>query len=96
MTTVYFIRHAQPNYSNHCDEQRELTAKGMEDRKLVTRFLADKNVDMVLSSPFLRAVDTIRHFAEENDLPITLIDGFRERRVDSVWIEDFMDFAQKQ
>ena len=51
MTTVYFIRHAQPNYSNHCDEQRELTAKGMEDRKLVTRFLADKNVDMVLSSP---------------------------------------------
>lgn len=96
MTTVYFIRHAQPNYSNHCDEQRELTAKGMEDRKLVTRFLADKNVDMVLSSHFLRAVDTIRHFAEENDLPITLIDGFRERRVDSVWIEDFMDFAQKQ
>ena len=38
MTTVYFVRHAQPNYENHDDMLRELTAKGMEDRKLATRF----------------------------------------------------------
>ena len=48
LTTVYFVRHAQPNYENHDDMLRELTAKGLEDRKLVTKFLADKNVDVVL------------------------------------------------
>lgn len=96
MTTVYFIRHAQPNYSNHCDAERELTAKGMADCSLVTDFLSDKNVDIVLSSPFLRSIDTIRHFAEKNGLPITQIDSFRERRVDSRWIEDFTSFARQQ
>jgi len=70
MTTVYFVRHAQPNYENHDDILRELTAKGLEDRKLVTTFLADKNVDVVLSSPFKRAVDTVRDFADSKSLEI--------------------------
>jgi len=96
MTTVYFVRHAQPNYDNHDDMSRELSAKGLEDRKLVTNFLSDKNVDVVLSSPFKRAVDTIRDFAEKNGLEIGMVEDFRERRVDSVWIEDFNGFCKKQ
>lgn len=96
LTTVYFVRHAQPNYENHDDILRELTAKGLEDRKLVTKFLADKNVDVVLSSPFHRSIDTVRHFADSKGLEIGIIDDFRERRIDSVWIEDFNGFCKKQ
>ena len=96
LTTVYFVRHAQPNYENHDDFLRELTAKGLEDRKLVTKFLADKNVDVVLSSPFHRSIDTVRHFADSKGLEIGIIDDFRERRIDSVWIEDFNGFCKKQ
>lgn len=44
MTNVYFVRHAQPNYENHDDLPRELTEKGLQDRKLVTEFLRDKEV----------------------------------------------------
>lgn len=29
-TTIYFIRHAEPNYQNHDDMARELTIKGIE------------------------------------------------------------------
>lgn len=96
LTTVYFVRHAQPNYENHDDMSRELSAKGLEDRKLVTRFLNDKQVDVVLSSPFKRAVDTVRHFANSKGLEIGIIEDFRERRIDSVWIEDFNGFCKKQ
>ena len=96
MTTVYFVRHAQPNYDNHDDMMRELTAKGLEDRKLVTKFLSDKNVDIVLSSPFHRSVDTVRHFADLKGLEIGIVEDFRERRIDSVWIEDFNGFCKKQ
>lgn len=96
LTTVYFVRHAQPNYENHDDILRELTAKGLEDRKLVTTFLADKNVDVVLSSPFHRSIDTVRHFADSKGLEIGIIENFRERRIDSVWIEDFNGFCKKQ
>lgn len=96
MTKVYFVRHAKPNFQNHQDQSRELTAQGLEDRKLVTAFLWDKNIDVVFSSPYKRAVDTIREFADAKKLKITLIDDFRERKVESVWIEDFEDFCRKQ
>lgn len=96
MTTVYFVRHAEPNYSNHDDTLRELSPKGMEDRKLVTEFLGDKHIDIVLSSPYKRAIDTVRDFADSYGLSIDSINDFRERKVDSVWIEDFTSFAKKQ
>ena len=96
MTTIYFVRHAEPNYKNHNDISRELSNKGLEDRKLVTEFLNDKQIDILLSSPYKRAVDTIRDFAERKGLEITIIDDFKERRVDSEWIEDFNSFCKKQ
>lgn len=96
MTTIYFVRHAEPNFQNHDDRTRELTAKGMQDRKLVTAFLSDKNVDLVLSSPYKRAVDTVADFAESYGMKIRLVDAFRERKVESVWIEDFSGFCKRQ
>ena len=96
MTNIYFIRHAEPNFENHDDMTRELSAKGLKDRELVTKFLMDKQIDAVVSSPFKRAIDTVRDFADKNNLKITAIDDFRERRVDSCWIEDFTSFSKKQ
>ena len=96
MTTVYFVRHAQPNYENHDDAQRELTSKGLRDRELVTAYLQDKEIDVVLSSPYKRAVQTVAHFAEGNGLDITRIPGFRERKVEAEWIEDFEGFCRMQ
>lgn len=96
MTTVYFVRHAEPNYDNHNDMMRELSSKGLKDRTLVTDFLMDKQIDVVLSSPYKRAVDTIRDFAEKSGMDILIIDDFKERKVDSCWIEDFNSFCKKQ
>ncbi len=96
MTTLYFIRHAQPNFNNHDDRSRELTPKGLEDRKLVTDFLYGKNIDAVLSSPFQRAIETVRHFADKKGMTVTTIESFRERRIDSGWIDNFHEFSKKQ
>ena len=96
MTHIYFVRHAQPNYDNHDDFSRELSEKGLEDRKLATAFLEDKNIDVVLSSPYLRSVDTVKHFADKYGFEIKAIEDFRERKIDSIWIEDFNGFCKKQ
>ena len=96
MTKVYFVRHAEPNYNNRDDMSRELSAKGMVDRELVTQFLADKNIEVVLSSPYKRAVNTVAHFADNKGLNIEIVDDFRERKVDSVWIDDFTSFSKAQ
>lgn len=96
MTTVYFIRHAEPDYSNHDDFLRPLTDKGLKDRIKVTNYLLDKKIDIILSSPYMRSVDTVADFAENVGLNIEIIDDFRERKIDSVWIEDFNAFCKKQ
>ena len=96
MTKVYFIRHAEPNYNNRDDMSRELSAKGMADRELVTQFLSNKNIEVVLSSPYKRAVDTVSHFADSMGLSIEIVDDFRERKVNNVWIEDFASFGKSQ
>lgn len=96
MTHVYFVRHAQPDYGNHDDASRELSPKGLADRALVADCLRDKGVDAVLSSPYRRAVDTVSPLAEELGLDIETVEDFRERKVDSVWIEDFHAFSQRQ
>lgn len=96
MTRIYFVRHAEPNYRNHDDASRELSPRGLEDRKLVTDFLMDKGITAVLSSPYRRAVDTVRHFADTVRLPVVHIADFRERRVDREWIPDFDAFSRRQ
>ena len=96
MTKVYFIRHAEPDYTNHDDLLRPLTAKGMQDRKIVTDYLSDKKIDVVLSSPFKRAVMTMEDFAGKYGFNIETIDDFHERTVGTEWIENFADFAKNQ
>ncbi len=96
MTTLYFVRHAKPDLSEHIDETRPLTEQGLQERELVTEYLLDKGVDTVFSSPYKRAVDTVKHFADAKGLPIHLVDDFRERKVDNVWVEDFTSFTRKQ
>ena len=96
MTKVYFVRHAEPNYNNHNDALRELSSKGMKDRKLVTNFLTDKHIDAVLSSPYKKAINIIKEFDDAKEIEIKCIDDFRKRKIGNEWIEDFDDFCKRQ
>lgn len=96
VTEVYFVRHAESDDTNHDDLTRGLTEKGLRDRDLVSGYLDDKGITAVLSSPYRRAVETVRPFAEARGLEIGLVEDFRERRVDSGWIEDFDAFCRRQ
>ena len=48
-TKIYFVRHAEPDYANHNDRLRDLTAKGAEDAKKVAEYFMDKYIDMEVS-----------------------------------------------
>ena len=68
MTTIYFIRHAEPDFTIHEDRIRPLNSEGRLDCALVTEFLQDKNISAVLSSPYKRAFDTVAPFANSAGL----------------------------
>ena len=99
MTIVYFIRHAQADNSVRDGRIRPLTEKGMKDRSLVTAYLQDKHIDLVFSSPFKRAVDTVADFAERSGLRIETVEDFRERKSDRDMgksNEGFSSFMERQ
>lgn len=95
-TEIYFIRHCQPDYENRDDAQRALTEKGLADRRVVTEYLADKDIDLVVSSPFRRAVDTVGQFAAGRGMEILLVDDLRERKLTNAWVDDFEGFSRRQ
>lgn len=95
-TNIYFIRHAEPDRSVKDEMLRPLTEKGISDAALVVKALKDKNIAVVYSSPYKRAVDTVMGLADAYNLKINIVDDFRERKVDNIWVEDFRSFSRKQ
>ena len=95
MTEVYFVRHAEPDLSIHEDFIRPLSDKGKKDAYNLVTFFNDKKIDAVLSSPFLRAIDTVRNIAFKFQVEIQTVDDFRERKIDG-WIDDFNSYTKNQ
>lgn len=97
LTKIYFVRHAETDYSNRDEANRPLTEKGLADREKVTAALICKNITKAYSSPYARAVDTIKPLCETLGLKIEMLDGFRERAVGE-WLggDGFSKFAERQ
>ncbi len=79
MTRVYFVRHAQSDYTCKNTRIRPLTPQGLIDRKKVTELLTKLPVDCFYSSPYKRAYDTIADCAETLGMDIKIDERFSER-----------------
>lgn len=83
MTSIYFVRHAQPEHSWEDDRTRPLTAEGAVDSKKVIEILKPIKIDRYFSSPYVRSVDTIKGIAKEHCMEINTDERFRERKCGS-------------
>ena len=98
MTTIYFIRHAQSDFSVKEDRIRPLTIKGKEASNKLTNIFRNINVDSIISSPYVRTVQTMTPLSEMKNIKIELRENLKERK-SNVWferIEEFQEFAKKQ
>lgn len=96
MNKIYFVRHAKPDFSVHDDLTRPLTDKGIIDSKNICEFLKEKSINKIYSSPYKRAIDTIKELAQNLNIKIEVVDDFRERKISNIWIEDFNKFSKSQ
>lgn len=96
MNKIYFVRHAKPDFSVHDDLTRPLTDKGIIDSKKLCEFLKEKSINKIYSSPYKRAIDTIKELAQNLSIKIEIVDDFRERKISNIWIEDFNKFSKSQ
>ena len=70
MTTIYLIRHNEPDRSVEDDLLQPLTLYGKTQIPVVTEFLKDKRIDAIYSSDCRRTMDTISGFVEFSGLPM--------------------------
>ncbi|MDZ5471300.1 histidine phosphatase family protein [Bacillus sp. 31A1R] len=94
MTTVYFVRHAHSTYTPN-EFKRPLSEKGEADAKKVTHVLRFENIDVVLSSPYLRAIQTVEGLAHLIGSKVEIEEGFKERKLTEKSAEDFNEAIMK-
>ncbi|WIG43498.1 histidine phosphatase family protein [Bacillus toyonensis] len=90
MTTIYFVRHAHSTYTKE-ERERPLSEKGHCDAENVTRLLKDGHIDVVISSPYKRAIQTVQGIANTYNVSIQIEEDLRERLLSSEPVEDFND-----
>ncbi|SEM95867.1 2,3-bisphosphoglycerate-dependent phosphoglycerate mutase [Terribacillus saccharophilus] len=77
-TIIYMIRHGKsPKEGN--ERTRGLTDKGEQDAIKIADFLKEEGIEVFVSSPYKRAVDTIRGLAEHAGNKVEKIEDLRER-----------------
>lgn len=88
VTTLYFVRHAHSTYST--DEfNRPLSDDGRADARRVTRLLLHENINILISSPYKRAIQTIEGLEKPLRTTIVIEDDFKERILSSEPVPDF-------
>ncbi len=88
MTNLYFVRHAHSIYTP--DELgRPLSEKGLTDTNVVTEILKNEKIEVVISSPYKRAIQTVEGIAVTFEREIEIVNDFRERTLSSVSVDDF-------
>ncbi len=80
VTTVYFVRHAEPVHKDPDDRNRPLTAQGLADTALVLETLKDKPIDVFYCSPYKRSRQTIQSTADFFRQEIHTDERLRERQ----------------
>jgi 2,3-bisphosphoglycerate-dependent phosphoglycerate mutase len=82
MTTLILVRHAQSAPDPALPERDwPLSETGTRQAASLPAVLAELGVDALASSPYLRAVETLRPYAESVALAISLDEDLREREL---------------
>ncbi len=88
MTRLILVRHAQSMPSSELPESDwPLSALGQDQAAALAPVLAELGVDALASSPYRRAIETLRPFAEAAGLPIAVDPDLRERALGG-WLEN--------
>jgi 2,3-bisphosphoglycerate-dependent phosphoglycerate mutase len=85
---IYLVRHCKAVGQ---EPEAQLTNQGREDSYRLVDTLIDKEIDMIYSSPFKRAMETIKPFALKTGQEIIIDDRLKERVLSSVEFDDWME-----
>lgn len=86
-THIYFVRHAISPFSLDNERDRGLSEQGKIDSIRVAELLKNEGIDVVTSSTFVRAIETVRPLANYLDQEILQFEELIERPIASLKYE---------
>lgn len=88
MTIIYLVRHAHSIYTPD-EKGRSLSEQGFRDADKLTKLLAPEAVDIVIASPYHRAIQTVEGVAKTIKSDVLIYPDFRERLLAAEPVENF-------
>lgn len=88
MKKIYMIRHCEAEGQ---PSDSPLTDKGLIQTIDLLDFFSDKNVDRIISSPYLRAIQSIQPLAKEIDIEIEIDSRLIERVLSTNHLTDWFE-----
>lgn len=94
ITNIYLVRHAHSDYSK--DElNRPLSERGLKAAEKITAILSEKSIDLVIASPYKRAIQTVEGTSKAIGKEIEIEENFKERKISDGYVEDFEGTMKK-
>ncbi|GGA74391.1 histidine phosphatase family protein [Ornithinibacillus halotolerans] len=85
---IFVIRHCKATGQS---ADAPLTEEGFEQAADLLDFFKDKKIDRIVSSPYLRAIQTIEPVANDRYLEIETDNRLIERELSTIFMPDWMD-----
>jgi len=85
---IFLVRHCKASGQ---EPEAPLTAEGLKQAARLAAFFAERAVERIVSSPFRRAVDTIRPFADRSGIAIETDARLSERVLSTEPLPDWME-----
>jgi 2,3-bisphosphoglycerate-dependent phosphoglycerate mutase len=85
MKQIFLIRHCKADGQ---EPDARLTIEGQSQAHALAEYLEQRTIDYLISSPYDRAIDSIRPLARSRNLPIHQDDRLRERVLSARPVED--------
>ncbi|XRG79901.1 histidine phosphatase family protein [Rossellomorea sp. GAMAL-10_SWC] len=85
---IYIIRHCEAEGQPY---EANLTERGLIQAKHLSNFFSKIKVDQIISSPFLRAIQSIEPTSNEKKIDIVLDERLSERKLSSIDLPDWLE-----
>ena len=89
---IYLIRHCKATGQ---EPMAELTDEGRDKALSLVPLLEKFHIDHIISSPYKRAVQTVKPFSESTGIPIIIDDKLQERVLSADPIEDWLEQLER-
>jgi 2,3-bisphosphoglycerate-dependent phosphoglycerate mutase len=95
-TTVYMVRHADSPFCLENERNRELSVQGKRDSEIINEIFNER-IDYIFSSPYIRALQTIKPLADRLMIEPIIVKDFRETlwAGNEIIITNFMETVEQ-